>query len=412
MAIPFERLRIPKQLQRAVGSNAPRAAKVAVAKGLLPATADVQLALLYVLAADPDAGIAEMARETLTAMPTQQVLAGISQETFPKILEFLAEFRVSDKEIDERLVQIRGATTRAVVRIAERADANMCETLCLNQERLLLSPEVYVALHANPACSSDLLAGAAGFLRMHDCLPVCPDRRPFEPEPSRTVADIAPSPAAPVAPRSSLSPTPIGTSIIEAAAPPPPQQGTGEKLAMFDLDAAAAGTDVPFEFNFEDNMAGFSWDLTGDKDGDDEPEEDRFLSMEKRIADMSVGEKIKLAYLGNRQARRILVRDSNKVVASAVVKSGRLTDTEVAAFAGNRNLPDDVLREISSNKAWTRKYPVKVALVNNPKTPAKKAMKILVHLHRKDLQQLSTNNNVPSVIKLAARKLFNSKYRK
>ena len=105
MAIPFERLRIPKQLQRAVGANAPRTAKVAVAKGLLPATADVQLALLYVLAADPDAGIADMARATLTNMPTQQVLAGISQETFPKILEFLAEFRVSDKEIDERLVQ-------------------------------------------------------------------------------------------------------------------------------------------------------------------------------------------------------------------------------------------------------------------------------------------------------------------
>jgi hypothetical protein len=411
MAIPFERLKIPKQLQRAVSADAPRAAKVAVAKGLLPATADVQLALLYVLAADLDDGIAKMARHTLTDMPIQQVLAGISQETFPKILEFLAEFRVSDKEIDERLLQIRGSTTRAVVRIAERADANMCETLCLNQERLLLSPEVYVALHANPACSFDLLTGAAGFLRMHDCMPVCPERRPFEPEPSRTVAAIVAAPEKAAAPTSSLSPTPVGAPI-KAVAPPPPQQGTGEKLTMFDLDAAVSGIDLPFEFNFEDNFAGFSWDLTGDDDDKDEPEEERFLSLEKRIGEMSVGEKIKLAYLGNRQARRLLVRDSNKVVASAVIKSGRLTDSEVASFAGNRNLPDDVLREISTNKAWTRKYPVKVALVNNPKTPKKTVMKMIPHLHRKDLQQLSTSNNVPSVIKMAARKLFNAKYRK
>ena len=50
MGIPFERLGIPAPFRKSVSPNAPRSAKIAVAKGLIPCTADVQLALLYVLA--------------------------------------------------------------------------------------------------------------------------------------------------------------------------------------------------------------------------------------------------------------------------------------------------------------------------------------------------------------------------
>jgi hypothetical protein len=426
MSIPYERLGIPEVFQRSVAPTAPRSAKVAVAKGLLPTTANVQLALIYVLATDDDESVSAMARETLVGMPAQQVLAGISQQTFPKILEFITEFRKVDPEVDERIVHLRVATTRTVVRIAQRANADLCEVLSRHQERLLMSPEVFVALHGNEECASEHLGSAEAFLRMHKCLPEVPERRTFEadvveeaPAPAATPAaapvheSLAPAPA-PVAPAdggapSLLSPGPVGGTVaVEALTPPP--QFTGESLQMFDLDAAG-GADVPFVFDFEDDMADFSWDLTGDEEKE-KVEEDQFLSMEQRIANMSVGEKIKLAYLGNKQARGLLIRDSNKIIASAVVKSGRLTDGEIESFAGNKNLPDEVLREISGNKSWTRKYPVKVALVNNPKTPVNQAMKILGFLHRRDLQQLSNNHGVPSVLKNAAKAMFKEKYQR
>ncbi len=420
MSIPFERLGIPEPLRRAVASGAPKSAKLAVAKGLLPTTADVQLALLYVLAADADKSIAKVARETLVAMPNQQLLTGISQQTFPKILEFLAEFRPDDREMDDCIVHLRSAPTRAIVRIAQRANKEMCEVLARHQERLLLSPVVFVALHANEACSAELLQVASSFLRMHNCLPDVPSRRPFEPEPVAAPTAPQPTPAAPAqaassspATLSSLTPAPV-TSAAPApmAKAPPTSAPSGEKLEMFSLDGIETSTDSAFVFDFEDDMESFSWDLTGDEEAKAEPDEDVFISMEKRIADMTVGQKIKLAYLGNKQARTILIRDSNKVVASAVVKSGRLTDNEVASIAGNRNLPDDVLREISSNKGWTRKYPVKVALVNNPKTPVPTAIKFIAHLNRRELHQLSNNHNVASVISGTAKKLFKEKYRK
>ena len=124
--------------------------------------------------------------------------------------------------------------------------------------------------------------------------------------------------------------------------------------------------------------------------------------MAKLIADMSVGKKIKLAYMGNAEARKLLLRDRNKTVAVAVVKSGRMTDSEAAAAAGNKNLHMDVLREISSNKEFLRKYNVKVALCNNPKTPVSVAVGLVSGLSRSDLASLARNKNVPGVVQKMA----------
>ena len=84
----------------------------------------------------------------------------------------------------------------------------------------------------------------------------------------------------------------------------------------------------------------------------------------------------------------------------------------MANFAGNKNLDNDVLREISSNREWTRKYPVKVALVNNPKTPVSVAISFIGHLHKRDLKNLANNRNVPSVIFTTAKKILKAKYLK
>ena len=89
-----------------------------------------------------------------------------------------------------------------------------------------------------------------------------------------------------------------------------------------------------------------------------------------------------------------------------------MTDTEVASYAGNRNLSDDVIREIARNKEFTRKYPVQVALVTNPKTPVNVAMGFMATMHKKDLQALMRNRNVSSVISTAARKRYKDKYQK
>jgi len=431
MAIPYDKLLIPKPLQKSVAPSAPRSAKIAVAKGLIPTTADVQLALLYVLAVDKDRVVAKIARKTISTMPVTQVLSGVSQSTFGKILEFIAQFK-PDPELDERLMQLRNTPDRAVEMIAARAGPALCEAIVRNQERLLMTPTIYTQLHANEHCSEDLIQNAEAFLRLHDSLPTVSGSRPIkaqevekpfvpaEKKPTANALDHLfsddPEPEPGVEPKPEVvQPAPP----TESPAPPPVEEGMAEpELDMFNLDTMKTDKEAfgVFSFDFDDGVEDFSWDLTQENEegegGTGVEEEEQFLSIEQQLRDMTVGKKIKLAYTGNMSARKILIRDSNKIVAAAVVKSGRLTPNEVSAFAGNKNLNDEVVRLIAENKEFIRKYPVQVALVNNPKCPRSIALKIMKTLKKKDLQQLANNKGVPSAIFGVASKLFKAKYRK
>lgn len=125
-------------------------------------------------------------------------------------------------------------------------------------------------------------------------------------------------------------------------------------------------------------------------------------SLYAKIMNMGVSEKIKLATLGNREARNLLIRDPNRMIIQAVLDSPRLTDDDVAGFAANRNLSQEVTRIIANKKEFLKNYSVQVALVQNPKTPLPSALKLLNHLRENDLRKISKSKNIPSVLARAA----------
>ena len=108
---------------------------------------------------------------------------------------------------------------------------------------------------------------------------------------------------------------------------------------------------------------------------------------------------------GDREARSILIRDSNKVVAMAVLHNPRVTDQEVESIAAMRTVSGEVLREVSMNRAWTRSYPIILALARNPRTPIPNAMNILPRIHTKDLKNISQNRNVSEAVRRQAFRL-------
>ncbi len=122
------------------------------------------------------------------------------------------------------------------------------------------------------------------------------------------------------------------------------------------------------------------------------------------LSNMSVVERMKLAMKGSRTQRAQLIRDSNKLVAAAVLSSPKLTETEVEAFAKMANVTEEVLRSIATNRTWTKNYGVVSGLTRNPKTPPAIAMNLLQRLNERDLKMLSTDRNVPEAVRLAARK--------
>jgi hypothetical protein len=124
----------------------------------------------------------------------------------------------------------------------------------------------------------------------------------------------------------------------------------------------------------------------------------------QKIAGLNVAQRMTLAMKGSREERAVLVRDPNKIVAVAVLSSPKLTDTEVESIAKMANVSDEILRMIGFSRAWTKNYAVVHALVRNPKTPVALSMNFLARLSDKDLRNLSTNRNVPDVLRVSARK--------
>lgn len=141
-------------------------------------------------------------------------------------------------------------------------------------------------------------------------------------------------------------------------------------------------------------------------------DEEKRGDLYQKILKMAVVEKIKLALFGNKEVRSILIRDPNRVVATAVLQNPRLTEDEVVRIAQSRNVCDEILRIIASSREWTKNYQVKLALVNNPKTPLSISLKLLPQLHEKDLRHIARSKNVPTALSMAARRMIDDRERR
>ena len=135
-----------------------------------------------------------------------------------------------------------------------------------------------------------------------------------------------------------------------------------------------------------------------------EEEEEDSQSVMQRLAAMNVPERLKRATKGTREERTILIRDPNKMIAVAVLSSPKLTTSEVEAIARMAQVSDEILRIIALNRAWMKNYNVVWALTKNPKTPVALSLNLLPRLADKDLRTLSTDRNVPDVLRVTARK--------
>ncbi len=129
-------------------------------------------------------------------------------------------------------------------------------------------------------------------------------------------------------------------------------------------------------------------------------------NLQALIADMKVGERLKLALNGNRDARQILIRDGNRMVQRFVLKNPRVTEEEVIGVAKNRSAERELLEMIGKKKEWLSNYQVRLALVTNPKTPLGLAVRYVPTLFPRDLRQLAKSRNVASAVNGLAKRLI------
>ena len=169
--------------------------------------------------------------------------------------------------------------------------------------------------------------------------------------------------------------------------------GTVESLAEA-IEAGQDGIDVPLELTEE----------TGRGEPSAIPE-----ALFVRVRHMTVGERLKLALRGNKEARTLLLRDPNRVIVRFVLLNPRITEDEIIAITNNRSVDDELLRRIAEHREWTRNYQVRAALVSNPRTPIALGIRFLPTLDERDIRRLAKSKNVPEAVAGTARRIVASR---
>lgn len=145
---------------------------------------------------------------------------------------------------------------------------------------------------------------------------------------------------------------------------------------------------------------------TGEEDEDDlldlEAVEEKALTTLQEINAMSISERIKLALTGSKTQRMILVKDSNKMVSTAVLESPKLGVDEVSMLARNKSIAGEIIAKIARRREWVKNYVVMSELIHNPKTPIKDALGFVKKLHMRDLQLIARDKNINPVVRQLA----------
>jgi hypothetical protein len=351
-------LTLSPQAGRYVQRDAPVEVRRLAASGALPLEPIELATVLFVLANDADAQVKDTARASLERLPDGIAKTVLGGSAHPAVLSFLAHVYKDSAERMEALALNANADDDTAAFLATLPHRRVIEIVANNQTRLLRAPQIVEALGENPLTGKATIDRILSFLGLE---------RPAaeESESSDVASDLVP-----------------------------------EEIT----DEAALAT---LRSILGDDASEFAKELLEDSAEDlDEVTKGNLVAL---IAKMNVMQKVKLARMGNKEARGLLIRDRNKIVATAAIRSPRMTDNEVAGFAKSRNLSDDVMRIIASNREWTKNYNVKLALVMNPKCPIAYSVKYMNFLQEKDLRSLVKSKDVPAVISTHARRNLTKK---
>jgi hypothetical protein len=323
--------------------NPPRNVRLLAAGGLLPLPPDDMLCLLVRLARDPDEEVAQKSAATLKGMSELDIVTQLkSPQCSPAVLD---HFAISDSAtVQEAIILNQESSGSIIAKLASHVAAPLLETILYNRMRLLDFPEILQEIKNNPAAAPQILGQVQEI------------ETEFFGSKQRSYTAVTTEEA-----------SPVSEEMLELEG-----ELTLEELALEGLPV--------------------------------DPQE-REVAILRRISTMTIRQKMQLALMGSREARTVLVKDTNKEITRCVMQSPKLTLNEVESFAAMRQISEDVLRQIGNSRTWTKSYTVMHNLARNPRTPLMISQRLLLRLLPKDLMMLSRDRGVPEGVRTGADRL-------
>jgi hypothetical protein len=351
-------------VQRILQGQAPLPVRSAAARGALPLPRHVLARLYLTLREDPDESVrsdATASLSRLTGEPLREILSdpGCAAE----VLAHFAKTASRDESLAEAVAFHPNVPDAALHVLATDGNAAVLELVLTNQERLIRSAGLLDRLAGNPALRPDQTGRILELL-------------------DRFVRRAAGTP--------SESGDPSGAAHVDGGV------SLEETARLLDIDVGEL-------YAASEILDGEEFETSAD------PE---IRSAYRRILTMNTAQKAILAMKGGREERMILIRDTNKIVSQSVLRNGRLTEQEVEQVARMRNVSDEILRLVGTNREWVKNYAVVTNLVHNPRTPPGISTNFVSRLVNKDLKVLQGDKNVPEIIRKMAKRTLETRTQK
>ena len=369
---PLAAAELPEAVRKLLASPAPM--RTMAAKGIAPLRPTELALAIYQLSFDAEAVVSQAARAGAGGLPDKVVAPALAEPLPGPVLHFFAQALLPErKEALEKVLYNRATLDETFVLLAGRLREPELEVIFQNETRLLRCPAILEVLYENPEARMSSINRAIELCVRHG---VRVEGIPAFDEVAKAIKDDPDSITA------SADAAFGGLLSVEL-------EGETSEIAAGTEPAAADSTP----------------EATAAKDGKAEGKSKR----KSPIIDFSrlkLYEKIRLATLGNAYCRQNLMRDPNRMVAMAAIRSPRITDSEIVAASGNKGMSEDVIRYIASQRDLTKTYQVKLNLVQNPKCPVALSLKFLPLLHTDDIKKIARSKNVPGALATGARRLM------
>jgi len=365
MISPLDLSTLSPQAQRIVLPTAPEKAQEVAARGVLPGLRPAEiLAVLLLLGKSERLAVRETATRTLGELPEPILNGALGAELHPEVIDLLARNYGRRLDVVEALLRMPTIASDTLEDFARSGSEMVTELIATNEERLVANPRLIELLYMNQRTRMSTADRVIELAVRHRL-------------------DVVGIPA-----WREVSSAIQNELIVESS-----EELTPDDLLFLETQ------------QLSDRLRGEAdEDTHTETDEGKEIVKEKFKPLYQRIAEMSVTQKIRRAMLGSKEERMMLIRDNNKLVSSAAVRSPLMDESEAALVSRNRNVSDEVLRIIGTTPEFMRSYVVKRNLVENPKTPVVLSTRLVVHLREADLRQISKSRNISTPVKEAARR--------
>lgn len=384
-----------------VEGSAPRPARVAASRGILPLPEIDLLEVLVNFAASGDGELCENAKAALLVREETSLIDVLQREDAPEnVLSYYMETDgVPPKAQETALLNIR-TPIASILKFAKlTTNGSLLELLSHNQQLLIQTPALIDAILGNESKTSEADRRASEtksefFQKERGTEQIISELRAQGKDAAAEFIENAEFSSDMDGAHIDLDDAMFLASMIEV-----PDSETDDSWMSLDY------IEEFYEETEADRQAVFE-KILGDMKLDDEFEvSSERISILNRVMKMGMKDRVRLAMKGDREARTILIRDPNRIVAQAVVQNPRITEQEVEKIAAMRTITEDVLRKIANDRQWARSYSIMHNLARNPRTPVANVMNILSRLQLRDLAALSKNKNVSDAVRRQAQRL-------